>query len=84
MSLPQLIGGEIYHQLAYDDLQKIKSSNSSRPELAYDAARIAKLATVLGQNVEASAKRLREDRNLVASYRSLLNILNIIGEQAAA
>lgn len=68
---------------AYKVLQDIKRNNSHTVELAFDAKRIASLAAKLGKSVEASAKLLNADENLLEAWADLIAVFAIVDAKAA-
>jgi hypothetical protein len=77
--------GQITVWQAYDKLAEMRKEAlaGTRPELVFDARRIAGLATKLGQSIEASAKHFADDSNLVEAWAAVRDMLAIVDEAAA-
>lgn len=67
---------------AYEDFSKIRSNNSERVDMAFNPKSIAKIVEKLSENVDASAKLLLDNSALRDSYKSLRDLIELVGERA--
>lgn len=72
-------GGSIWS--AYEDFADIRKAHMVRTNAAFDPKRIGAIVESLSE--EGAAKMIAENPALVEAYAALLDVLNVLGEEAA-
>lgn len=74
--------GNLGFWASYEALAEVKKNSTTRVDLAFDAKRIAAIAEKLQE--AGAADKFLSNRALVDAYTALRDMINVIGEEAAA